>query len=88
MNQHVGQPIARHEDPRFLKGAGRYVDDGHIDGMLHAALYRSSRPHGRIRRIDVTTAAALPGVVGVFTHSDFAAVAQSRISKLAATTVR
>ena len=69
---HVGKPMARNEDPRFLKGAGRYADDVHIDGMLHAAMFRSSWPHGRIRRIEIAEAAALPGVVGVFTDVDFA----------------
>src|SRR5207253_5608908 len=49
-------------------GAGRYVDDVHLEGMLHAAVYRSSWPHGRIRSIDSDAAAAVPGVVGVFTR--------------------
>ena len=39
--------------------------------MLHAALFRSSWPHGRIRSIDTAAAAAVPGVVGVFTHVGF-----------------
>jgi carbon-monoxide dehydrogenase large subunit len=72
MNHYVGLPVARQEDFRFLTGDGRYVDDIHVDGMLHAALYRSSWPHGRIRQIDIARAAALPGVVGAFTHCDFA----------------
>lgn len=71
MRARVGDPIARREDARLLKGRGRYVDDVHLDGMLHAALFRSAWPHGRIRRIDVAAAAALPGVAGVFTHADF-----------------
>ncbi len=73
MKRHVGEPILRTEDARFLRGAGRYIDDVHIEGMLHAALFRSSWPHARIRRVDAAAAAAVPGVVGVFTHADFAA---------------
>ena len=71
MTEHVGKPIPRREDARLLKGQGRYVDDVHLEGMLHAALFRSAWPHGHIRRLDVAAAAALPGVAGVFTHSDF-----------------
>jgi carbon-monoxide dehydrogenase large subunit len=71
MTVHIGESIARREDIRLLSGAGRYVDDVHLDGMIHAALFRSAWPHGRIRSINVTAAAAVPGVVGVFTHSDF-----------------
>ena len=67
----IGEPIVRQEDARLLRGQGRFVDDVHVDGMLHAALFRSSWPHGRIRTIDVAAAAALPGVVGVFTLPDF-----------------
>ena len=70
----IGEPITRREDFRLLSGTGRYVDDVHLDGMLHAALFRSAWPHGRIRSLDVTAAAALPGVIGVFTHSDFGAL--------------
>ena len=68
----VGAPIERREDARFLTGRGRYVDDVHIEGMVHAAIYRSSNPHGRIRRINSRGAAELSGVLGVFTGLDFA----------------
>ncbi|MGE0150677.1 MAG: xanthine dehydrogenase family protein molybdopterin-binding subunit, partial [Parvibaculaceae bacterium] len=66
------EPVPRREDLRLLKGRGQYVDDLHVDGMLHAAVLRSSWPHGRIAGIDTEAAAALEGVVGVFTHADFA----------------
>jgi carbon-monoxide dehydrogenase large subunit len=68
----VGQPLTRREDARLLTGRGRYIADIARDGMLHAAVLRSPRPHGRIRRIDPAKAIALPGVVGVFTAADFA----------------
>ena len=84
MTAHIGEPIARREDMRLLTGAGRYVDDVHLDGMLHAALFRSAWPHGRIRSIDVTAAAAVPGVVGVFTHADFGPSLKPIRSRIAA----
>src|SRR5438094_3913931 len=84
MTVHIGQPIARREDLRLLTGGGRYVDDVHLEGMLHAALFRSAWPHGRIRSIDVTAATALPGVVGVFTHADFGPSLKPIRSRIAA----
>jgi carbon-monoxide dehydrogenase large subunit len=40
--------------------------------MLHCALVRSPHAHARIRRIDASAAAAMPGVVAVFTGADMA----------------
>ncbi len=68
----VGKPIERIEDLRLLRGRGRYVDDLHREGMLHAAIVRSSIPHGRIRAIHTSAARAMPGVRAVFTAEDIA----------------
>jgi carbon-monoxide dehydrogenase large subunit len=83
MTAYIGEPIVRREDVRLLTGAGRYVDDVHLDGMLHAALFRSSWAHGRLRKIDIAAAAAVPDVAGVFIHSDFESLQPIR-SRLAA----
>ncbi|HTV35690.1 MAG TPA: xanthine dehydrogenase family protein molybdopterin-binding subunit [Xanthobacteraceae bacterium] len=69
-NLFVGSPIERLEDFRFLTGRGQYVDDLHSEGMLHAAILRSSVAHGRIRAIDKTAALARPGVHAVITAAD------------------
>jgi len=66
----IGQPVDRAEDPRFLTGRGQFVDDLARPGMLHAAVYRSSVAHGRIRRIDAAAARARPGVRAVITAAD------------------
>jgi len=66
----VGQPVERVEDPRLLRGKGRYTDDIHREGMLHAAILRSAVAHGRILEIDATEARALPGVHSVLTADD------------------
>ena len=68
----VGTPVERVEDLRLLRGQGQYVDDLHPEGLLHAAILRSSVAHGRIRSIDVKAALAMPGVRGVFTAEDVA----------------
>jgi carbon-monoxide dehydrogenase large subunit len=68
----VGKPIERIEDLRLLRGRGQYVDDLHRDGMLHAAILRSSVPHGLIKQIDFKKARAMPGVRAIFTAADIA----------------
>lgn len=68
----VGAPIERVEDLRLLRGEGRYVDDLHVDGMLHAVIVRSAVAHGILRSLDTSTARAMPGVHGIFTAEDLA----------------
>src|SRR5271166_1039457 len=66
----VGKRIRRREDPRLITGTATYVDDIKMPGMHHAMIVRS--PHGaaKIKSIDITKAAALPGVAVVFTGKD------------------
>src|SRR5205823_943636 len=63
----IGESIKRKEDDRFIRGKGNYVDDIVLPGMLHMAILRSPFAHARIRSIDTSRAAALPGVVAVVT---------------------
>ena len=66
----IGQSVSRFEDPRLLRGEGRYIDDLAAPGMAHLAYVRSPHPHARIVSIDATAARAAPGVLGVFTVED------------------
>lgn len=68
----IGRAVPRLEDPPLLRGAGRYVDDIHRPGMLHAAFVRSDMAHARIKGIDATAATAQPGVHAVLTAEDLA----------------
>jgi aerobic carbon-monoxide dehydrogenase large subunit len=63
----LGHSVKRKEDARFIRGKGNYVDDVSLPGMLHLELLRSPFAHARIRSIDTSRAAALPGVVAVVT---------------------
>jgi carbon-monoxide dehydrogenase large subunit len=63
-------PMRRKEDPRFVRGQGRYVDDLKLPGMLHGAVLRSPLAHARIVSIDTTAAAAHPKVKAVVTGKD------------------
>src|SRR5262249_32559281 len=69
-NVYVGQEIERTEDFRFLTGRGTFVDDYEPAGLLHAAILRSSVPHGRIARIDTTAALRMPGIHAVICARD------------------
>jgi carbon-monoxide dehydrogenase large subunit len=66
----VGQRLPRREDPRMLRGAGRFVDDIGDAHAYHVAFVRSSVAAGRLVHVDVTEAVALPGVVAVLTSAD------------------
>jgi aerobic carbon-monoxide dehydrogenase large subunit len=68
--RYTGASIKRSEDPRILTGAGQYVDDIKLPGMLHAAFVRSPLAHGLVLSVDVSAARALPGVVAVLTGAD------------------
>jgi carbon-monoxide dehydrogenase large subunit len=68
----VGEPVKRVEDPRLLAGQGRYVDDLRLPRMVSAAFVQSPHAHARLRRVDASRAAALPGVVGVLTGEEAA----------------
>ena len=70
--RHIGAPLARREDLRFLTGHGRYVDDIELPGALHACFVRSPHPHARIRSIGTTLAEESPGVWAVYTGKDLA----------------
>ena len=63
-------PMRRKEDPRFVRGQGRYIDDLKLPGMLHGAVLRSPLAHARIISIDTTAAAAHPKVKAVITGAD------------------
>jgi carbon-monoxide dehydrogenase large subunit len=75
MSEHrriVGQRVRRVEDPALLRGSGRYVDDIHVPGILHAAFVRSPHAHARIVSIDKAAALGLPGVATIVDGKDIA----------------
>lgn len=69
----MGAEVKRKEDPRLVTGAGTYVGDLKLPGMLHLALVRSPYAHARIGAIDTTAAATAPGVVAIFVGVDLRA---------------
>jgi carbon-monoxide dehydrogenase large subunit len=71
--RYTGARVKRLEDPRLLRGQGRYVGDVKLPGMLGAVFVRSPHAHARVRGIDASAARVAPGVVAVATARDVSA---------------
>jgi len=68
----VGAPVQRAEDPSLVRGEATFTDDLSPAGTLHLAVVRSPFAHAGIVSVDVTAAAAAPGVCLVLTGADVA----------------
>ena len=73
----LSQPVRRLEDPRLLKGEGRYIDDDAPAGAAHGVFLRSPVAHARIASLDAMAAADLPGVLAVLTAADLGLAANA-----------
>src|ERR671925_882929 len=69
----IGQSVSRFEDPRLLRGGGRYVGDIVLPGTAFGYVLRSPHAHARIRAIDTGEAKSAPGVLAVLTGADWQA---------------
>ncbi|MGH9001248.1 MAG: xanthine dehydrogenase family protein molybdopterin-binding subunit [Acidimicrobiia bacterium] len=69
----MGRSVLRFEDRPILTGETRYTDDLQIPGALSLAVLRSPYARARIRSIDTSAAAGVPGVVAVLTGAELAA---------------
>jgi len=64
----IGKRLPRLEDRDLLRGKARFVDDIHIEGVLHAVFVRSPHAHARIGKIDGHAALAADGVYARLTE--------------------
>jgi len=69
----IGQSVPRFEDPRLVRGAGRYVDDVQLPGMTYGVVLRSPHGHAKINSIDTGSAKVAPGVLAIITADDWKA---------------
>jgi carbon-monoxide dehydrogenase large subunit len=67
---YVGRSLLRREDRRLLTGRGQFIADLELPRMLHAAFIRSPLAHARIRSVDLSPAAAAPGVALALSGAD------------------
>src|SRR5260370_10468281 len=63
----LGSAIKRREDPRLVTGKAKYTDDFILPGMVLMSVVRWPYAHAKIKSIDKKKAAAMPGVLGVYT---------------------
>jgi carbon-monoxide dehydrogenase large subunit len=68
----MGHSMKRKEDPRFIRGQGRYVDDIQLPGMLYMDIVRSPYAHAKLKSIDTARALKVPGVLAVITGETLA----------------
>jgi len=69
----AGQPVPRNEDPRLLRGEGRYTADVSVPGQAYGFMLRSPHAHGIVRHLDCAAAREVPGVLAVYTLADLKA---------------
>jgi CO/xanthine dehydrogenase Mo-binding subunit len=69
-NKIIGTPTTRSDGPEKVSGQAIYATDVILPDMLWGKVLRSPMPYGRIKRIDISKAAALPGVRAVATGDD------------------
>jgi carbon-monoxide dehydrogenase large subunit len=69
----LAQPVRRVEDPRLLKGMGRYTDDIVLPGMLHGIVLRSPHAAAVIQSTNLTAATPMPGVRAIYSSADLKA---------------
>jgi len=66
----VGKSLTRTDAPGKAMGRTPYAGDYVMPGMLHAKVLRADIASARLKRLDVSKARALPGVVCVLTAAD------------------
>lgn len=66
----VGVALARSDARSKVTGEAVYPADIHREGLLHAKVVFTGKPHARIRRLDMTQALSVPGVIEVVTAAD------------------
>jgi aerobic carbon-monoxide dehydrogenase large subunit len=66
----IGERVVRREDPALLTGHGTFIDNLVLEGGAWVTYARSQMAHARLVGVDASAAAAVPGVLGVFTAAD------------------
>ena len=66
----IGTPVQRADALGHVTGGTEFFEDINPSGLLHLMMHRSERHHALLKRVDVTKALEVPGVVRVLTHED------------------
>ena len=68
--KYVGKNISKVDAQEKVTGKALYSDDIYFDNMLYVKIKRATHPHAYLRRIDISKAQKLPGVVKIITAAD------------------
>ncbi|MBS1978602.1 MAG: xanthine dehydrogenase family protein molybdopterin-binding subunit [Bacteroidetes bacterium] len=72
--KYIGKSIKRVEDKRFITGKANYTDDIVLPGMTYGAFVRSPYANAKVKKVDISKAKVMPGVIAIYTGADVAAV--------------
>ena len=75
--------MKRLEDPRLLRGRGRYLDDVVLPRLLAVAFVRSPHAHAGLAAIEASAARAMPGVAAVITAAELRGLVRPLAPRLA-----
>jgi CO/xanthine dehydrogenase Mo-binding subunit len=68
--RYVGENVLKVDARDKVSGKAQYPDDIYFDNMLYLKIKRATHPHAYLRRIDISKAQKLPGVVKIITAAD------------------
>ena len=68
--KYVGKNILKVDAQDKVTGQAQYSDDIYFDNMLYLKIKRATHPHAYLRRIDISKAQKIPGVVKIITAAD------------------
>lgn len=66
----IGAPLRRREDPKLVRGSGRFTGDIRVPGMLHAVFVRSPYARAQVESVSLERARTRPGVSAVVGAAD------------------
>ena len=66
----IGKKVERVDAFERLTGEAKFASDVYLPGMLYVKILRSPYPHAKVKKIDVSSAQALPGVKAILTPQD------------------
>ena len=66
----IGKSVRRLDYETKVTGRALYLADMQVPGMCHGKILRSPLPHARIKKIGVSKALKIPGVLAIVTRDD------------------
>ena len=70
MTLYFGTPTSRVDGPAKVTGAAKYAAEFNVPNLAYAAIVASAIPRGRVKRLDVSAALGVAGVLDVLTHEN------------------